>query len=577
MAVVALAACGDDGMQPEPETPLNPATAPRVSVDRFSDAAGMLFRRSATPSLPAANAAIDLDQAPFITQGLGPDGQVVRYYNFDVMSTTPAPIWVFFREGSSTPLTGQLNVIDVIPGDAGYSDFWQVTKVTVPQAYVVNTATSVQDIVSAGYPTEATAMIVNCPVVPEGSTALEGPGSSGLTMGWYKDQVVFYFDFNEAPITATAAGLVPTSDIFVSFNVNPDQTGGGPASGFKAQGTSEQTHNVVETIPGDAAYSPLWDVMPYDNAAFDQVWDLASAQAASSFGLAAVVNCPVVFVGPAPGNPATAQKALIDRFSDAAGHLFQRSGNAALPAAGAPIDFDTGPFITQGLGPAGQVVRYYNFDVMPTAPAPIFALFRESGDPVVGQLNIVDVVPGEEGYNDFWQVVKVTVPDGYVANAVTSVQGLVAAGYATDYTDILVNCPVVPDGSTAELRFAGEDNGLTRGWHDGTLIYYFNFFEAPLSTTANGAVPTSDIFVTFNVNPDQPGGGPGSGFMVEGGTTQTHNVVETIPGDVAYSPLWDVMPYDNASFAQVTDLASARAAPNFGLAAVVNCPIVFAQ
>jgi len=573
LAAVALAACGDDGTMPE--IPLDPDTAPRVSVDRFSEAAANLFRRSAVPSLPAANTPIDFDVAPFVTQGLGPEGQVVRYYNFDVMPTAPAPIWVFFREGSATPLPGQLNVIDVVPGDPGYSDFWQVNKVMVPQDYVANTATSIEDILAAGYTMEATDIIVNCPVVPEGSTASEGPGANGLTQGWYKDQAVFYFDFNEAPLTATASGAVPTSDIFVTFNINPDRAGGGPASGFKAQGTSAQTHNVVETLPGDAAYSPLWDVMPYDNAEFDQVWDLATAQAATSFGLAAVVNCPIVFVGEAPGNPATASKALVDRFSDAAGHLFQRSGNPTLPAAGAAIDFDSGPFVTQGLGPAGQVVRYYNFDVMPIAPAPIFAFFRENGDPVAGQLNVVDVIPGDDGYNDFWQVVKVTVPDSYIPNQVTSVQELLSAGYATEYTDILVNCPVVPDGSTAVMRFAGEDSGLTKGWHDGELIYYFNFLEAPLTTTDGGAVPTSDIFVTFNVNPDQEGGGPASGFMVEAGAVQTHNVVETIPGDALYSPLWDVMPYDNASFDAVSDLTSARAAPSFGLAAVVNCPVVF--
>jgi hypothetical protein len=65
--------------------------------------------------------------------------------------------------------------------------------------------------------------------------------------------------------------------------------------------------------------------------------------------------------------------------------------------------------------------------------------------------------------------------------------------------------------------------------------------------------------------------------MAETGTDQTHNVVETVPGDAAYSPLWDVMPYDNASFDQVMDLATAQAATNFGLAATVNCPIVSMQ
>jgi hypothetical protein len=299
--------------------------------------------------------------------------------------------------------------------------------------------------------------------------------------------------------------------------------------------------------------------------------------AVDNFGLAATVNCPIVFVGQAPADAETAAEVEIDRFSDEAAHLFMRSANASLPAAGTPIDFDQEPFISMGLGPDGQVVQYYNFDVQPTAPAPIFVLFWESGDPVAGQHNIVDDVPGDDDYNDFWQVVKVTVSDDYIANSMTSLQELVDAGYEMEFTDMLVNCPIVPDGSTAVLRMGGGDNGLTTGWYQGEVVYYFNFFEAPLSTTSDGAVPTSDIYVSFNINPDEDGGGPPSGFMTEPGTTQTHNVVETIPSDAAYSPLWDVMPYDNASFDMVHDLASAMAAMNFGLAAKVNCPIVSVQ
>ena len=579
LTVCLGAACSDDAVTPpEGPQPLDPGTAPRAVIDRFSDTAGHLFVRSAGGSLPAGGAAINFDQAPFITQGFGPDGQVVRYYNFDVQPTAPAPIWVLFREGSATPVEGQLNIIDAIPGDPGYNDFWQVTKVTVPADYVANTATSIQDLLDAGYAMETTNTIVNCPVVPDGSVASEGSGADGLTQGWYKDQLVFYFNFGEASLTTTGAGMVPTSPILVTFNINPDQPGGGPGSGFMHQGGSIQSHNVIATLPGDAVYSPLWEVFPYDNASFNDVHDLASAQAAPSFGLAATVNCPVVFVGSTvPGDANTAQRAPIDRFSDTAGHLFVRSANSALPAAGAAIDFDQEPFISQGFGPDGQVVRYYNFDVQPTAPAPIFVLFYESGEAVPGQHNIIDVIPGEAAYNDFWQVTKVTVPDEYVANTATSVQDIVSAGYSMEFTDIIVNCPIVPEGSTAASRLDGGDTGLVPGWHDGELIFYFNFGEASLTATQAGTVPTSPIFVTFNINPDQPGGGPPSGFMVEPGTDQSHNVIGTIPGDAGYSPLWDVFPYDNASFAQVTDLPSAQAAPSFGLAAMVNCPVVFIQ
>jgi hypothetical protein len=279
-------------------------------------------------------------------------------------------------------------------------------------------------------------------------------------------------------------------------------------------------------------------------------------------------------------DPETAPKASIDRFSAQAGHLFVRDASNGLPGPNQPVDFDQGPFITQGLGPDGQVVKYYNFDVQPTTTAPIFALFKEgAAAPVEGQLNIVDVIPGDPGYNDFWHVHKVTVPDDYVANTITNVAELMSAGYPIEKTDLIVNCPVVPDDSTATLRLAGEAPGLTMGWYKDQVIYYFNFSEKQLTATpppgGHPEVPIADILVTFNVNPDQPNGGPPSGFMTEPGSDQTHNVVDTLPSDPGYSPLWDVDVYDNASFDTVHDLASAQAAPVLGTGvALVNCPIV---
>lgn len=289
---------GDDAAEGGDE-PLDPDTAEKVEVDRFSEDAGMLMVRDETNGLPGPNAPIDYDVAPFITAGLGPDGSSVQYYNFDVQSTTPAPIYVLFREGEDTPVEDQLNVIDVIPGDAGYNDFWNPVKVTVPTDYVANTLTSVGEILDSGYDMETTDILVNCPVVPEGSTASKrvGGGDTGLVRGWYEDQVVFYFEFGEAALVDTGSG-VPLSPIYVSFNVNPDEEGGGPASGFSMEAGSPQTHNVVATVPGDEGYSPLWLVNVYDNAEFDSVSDLETAEAATILGEGvATVNCPVVSAG----------------------------------------------------------------------------------------------------------------------------------------------------------------------------------------------------------------------------------------------------------------------------------------
>ncbi|HVY37313.1 MAG TPA: hypothetical protein VHM31_05240, partial [Polyangia bacterium] len=252
--------------------------------------------------------------------------------------------------------------------------------------------------------------------------------------------------------------------------------------------------------------------------------------------------------------------ASVDRFSTQAGHLQVRSSSNGLPAANAAVDFDQGPFITQGFGPTGQVVKYYNFDVQPAAPAPIYAFFvAGSTSPVAGQLNVIDVLPGDAGYNDFWQVMMVTVPSSYVANTVASLAEIQAAGYTITPTDMVVNCPVVPAKSTASLRIGGGSSGLTQGWYRDQVVNYFNFNEATLKVT-NGTVPTAPIYVTFNINPDQPNGGPMSGFKSEPGTMQTHNVPAAVPGQAGYSPLWAVSIYDNADFSAVANLTTAMAA-----------------
>lgn len=301
LAAMLIAACEKEDMEMMKE-PLNPDSAPEVSVDRFSDDAAHLFVRTIENGFPDPNEAVDFDMIPaFITKGLGPDGKKVEYYNFDVMSTTPAPIFVLYRTGENDPVEGQLNIINVKPGDAGYNDFWQVNKVAVPADYVANTITSSNEILEAGYQVSMTNTIVNCPVVPKGSVARKrftASESTELTRGWYKNQVVYYFNFFEKILTAEN-GMVPTSDIFVTFNINPDQPDGGPVSGFRTEDGMEtgQTHNVAETVPTDDSYSPLWDVNIYDNKDFGVVEDLSTATTADILAHdAAIVNCPIVSV-----------------------------------------------------------------------------------------------------------------------------------------------------------------------------------------------------------------------------------------------------------------------------------------
>jgi hypothetical protein len=278
-------------------------------------------------------------------------------------------------------------------------------------------------------------------------------------------------------------------------------------------------------------------------------------------------------------NPNTAPSAFIDRFNSTAGHLQVRTATNGLPGPNQPVNFDQGPFITQGLSPTGGVVWYYNFDIQPVQPAPIYVFANSAGTQIQGQNNVIDVIPGDNDYNDFWQINMVTVPDNYVANSVTSYQEIMANGYTITPTTQLVNCPVVPKGSTASMRLpAGSSNALELGWYKDSVVYYFNFAEKSITTTSMGQVPVIPIYVAFNINPNQPNGGPASGFETVPGSTQTHNVVTALPSDSYYSPLWAVAVYDNNSFNSVSNETTAMAAPILvPNAGDVNCPIVAIQ
>jgi hypothetical protein len=263
----------------------------------------------------------------------------------------------------------------------------------------------------------------------------------------------------------------------------------------------------------------------------------------------------------------------VDRFSDAAGTLLKRSADNHLPGPNEPIDFDTPPFNVWGFSPAGEPALYYHLDVQSTTPAPVYILYHEGEDkPVADQLDIIDTLPGEQGYNDFRQVWKVWVPKDYIANTITDASMLQQAGYKMEKTDKLLNMAVVPDKSRARARFKGGTPELQRAWYRDQVAKFFLFDEAPLSVSGD-KVPVSPIYDGFTINPGQPGGE--KEFCTDPNTTQTHNVVATMPGDKAYSPLWLRVVYDSAACASVHNLETALQAKKVAANVLfINCPMV---
>src|SRR5262249_4054367 len=183
-----------------------------------------------------------------------------------------------------------------------------------------------------------------------------------------------------------------------------------------------------------------------------------------------------------PKNPAQAPIAAVDRFSDKAGTLLVRSADKRLPGPNEPIDFDTPPLNTLGFSPTGAPVLYYHLDVQSTTPAPVYILYRERADkPVQDQLDIIDTLPGEKGYNDFRQVWKVWVPNDYVANTITDAATLLQAGYKMEKTDKLLNMPVVHDKSRARVRLNGGNPELHRPWHQDQDAKFFPLADVPVT------------------------------------------------------------------------------------------------
>lgn len=293
---------------------------------------------------------------------------------------------------------------------------------------------------------------------------------------------------------------------------------------------------------------------------------LAPIALAAALTAALAACAPPGAAEPPVHDPDAAEPVSVDRFSDAAGTFFRRSADAALPGPDMPIALGAPPFALSVRQPDGSRRTGYHLDARPAVPASLFVFFKADGGPVAGQLNVFDAVPGEAGYNDFCAVFKVTVPDGYVPNAIASRAELERAGgqgLKVEKTATILDMPVVPAGSTA-------DGGaiLARGWCRGRVLRYFAFDE--LTATDGGLVPTAPMYAFFGTD-DTPRAG---GFRVsaEGGA-DTQNLAAKAPGEAGYSPLWALWRLAEADFGAVgsaADVPGALSAAPIGFGGAVN-------
>jgi hypothetical protein len=216
-----------------------------------------------------------------------------------------------------------------------------------------------------------------------------------------------------------------------------------------------------------------------------------------------------------------------------------------------------------------RTVMYYDFGTVPPGQAAARVLwpihgFDMKGNPVAirGQRPIFSTLPGLVEYTGVWRLVYVVTADKAQPNILKDIASAEAAvrGKTAYYreTDVLLNLPVVPRGTT----LARDSTPGTLGWFEGRDIQFFDFGSAilapvPMWRFARG----KDAAGEPNVLAEQ------------------NSIVDSIPVSPTYPDLWEVrfVNVDTSYVANSLKSATALKAANLTIgeiSAVRNLPIV---
>jgi hypothetical protein len=274
-------AAGNQAKSQESGVPLG-MDAPLLKVDRFSDSAATLLRRSRVPGLPGPGQPIHLDESPFLVPLTAKGWGAASCYNLDVRPAEPARFYVFYDTAGNYVLT-QFPVVDIAPGDPGYTDLWDIWKVTVPAGFPLDNSIRDRETVErllkdahSGYTAERTGALLNGPIVPEGSTARhkaegrEGPAT--LRYAWCRGKRAPYLYFEQK--LRIQGERAPVGEMILEARDGSQPLP--PALSVLTAGKPEAL--TLATLPGDPGYSPLRRLLGPDGKSV----------------LEGIINCPVV-------------------------------------------------------------------------------------------------------------------------------------------------------------------------------------------------------------------------------------------------------------------------------------------
>lgn len=206
------------------------------------------------------------------------EGEPIRFWDFGPVSPTPIPLYLLVEpsetpdfetpRGGFSPVGHHPPIFDSIPGDLGYSPFWNVVLVPVTDRYqgeLLPSFSAVDEAQRAGLvetPIPINAAI-NCPVVLPEARLEEVDGSLRTpSIAFYKGFIVHYFDFDTVTFNAAGGQLVPARVYELR------RSGGEPISeavrgvDFTGDGDLWDTNDLFAAPRGKSAYNGL--VTPID-------------------------------------------------------------------------------------------------------------------------------------------------------------------------------------------------------------------------------------------------------------------------------------------------------------------------
>lgn len=187
-------------------------------------------------------------------------GRIAWYWLIGGTGRAVNPVY-FFQYQSGGAVSGQLPIIDAKPGDTGYTHFWEIWNVTVPNSYQPNTIKSLSTLnraQQAGLVTILDAKrVLNGPLVTRNVRITVVNGEPLFLTAWYRDKTtemaVFETNLPSGSQTSIPIWLVqkdsrcPLLEAVCNSDLNHDSD-------------IKDSNDLIGPVAGQSGYFPLWAV-----------------------------------------------------------------------------------------------------------------------------------------------------------------------------------------------------------------------------------------------------------------------------------------------------------------------------